>query len=86
MKAAPHSPHFVRPENKYFGRRNWLKRLPTRPSSIALNARVSRLYRLPDFIVDDPHLRHVLRDPLRQRIRPGDTLAAIWILQEPLPR
>src|SRR5688572_2018074 len=27
MNPAPHSPHFVRPENRYFGRRNWLKRL-----------------------------------------------------------
>jgi hypothetical protein len=34
----------------------------------ALNARVSRLYRLPDFMVDDSQLRDVLRDPLRRRI------------------
>jgi len=26
MKPAPHSPHFVRPEKRYFGRRNWLNR------------------------------------------------------------
>ncbi|HYT67904.1 MAG TPA: hypothetical protein VEL51_15855 [Vicinamibacterales bacterium] len=57
-----------------------LARLP-----LPLNARVSRLYCLPDFIVDDSQLGHVLRDPLRRRIRPGDTLAGIWILQETLP-
>jgi hypothetical protein len=51
----------------------------------ALNIRVSRLYCLPDFIVDDSQLGHVLRDPLRRRIRAGDTLAGVWILQEPLP-
>jgi len=31
MKPAPHSPHFVRPENRYFGWRNWLKCLPSSP-------------------------------------------------------
>src|SRR5207253_10232879 len=51
----------------------------------ALNARVSRLYRLPDFVVDDPQFGNVLGDPLRPRIRPCDTLASVWILQEPLP-
>ena len=27
-KPAPHSPHFVRPEKRNFGRTNWLKRFP----------------------------------------------------------
>ena len=51
----------------------------------ALNPRVSRLYCLPEFIVDDAQLGHVLRNPLGRRIRPGDTLAGVWIFQEPLP-
>src|SRR5262245_16412281 len=49
-----------------------------------LNARVSLLYCPPNFTVDDSQFGHVLRDPLSRRVCPGDTLASVRILQEPL--
>src|SRR5262245_6555450 len=57
-----------------------LSRLP-----LALNACISRLHRLPQVIVDDAQLRHVLGNPLRRRIHPCDTLAGVRVLQKSLP-
>jgi hypothetical protein len=57
-----------------------LGRLP-----LALNACISRLYRLPQVIVGDAQLRHFLDDPLRGRIHPRDTFAGVRVLQKSLP-
>lgn len=86
MKPAPHTPHFVRPEKEVFRAPElveappFLGRLP-----FALNARVPRLHRVPELVVNDTKLWDILRDPLGRWIHPRDSLSGIGVFQEPLP-
>ena len=60
----PHSPHFVRPENRYFGRRAWLNRCGSPFDATRRIVDLPRLHLAPQLVVHDAQLRHVGRDPL----------------------
>ena len=89
MKPAPHTPHFVRPENRYCGRRSWLKRFAARPTSHCRAAR----WRVASAPLSTARRRRCaaagtsLDDPLRWRVRPRDALAGVRILHvaQPVP-
>ncbi|ALR20074.1 hypothetical protein RLDS_11725 [Sphingobium lactosutens DS20] len=45
------------------------------------NIFLSGFYGLPEFVIQDPQMRHVSNDPLGLRIDTGDTLAGLGVLQ-----
>ena len=85
MKPAPHWPHFVSPENRYFGRRNCRNRSSLAAVDHFFWTDAYRSNGLPRFVVDDANLGDFFDDPRGLGIRTGDTLAGVRVLQEPLP-